>query len=403
MNRKLFAIFVIAIIIRIAVIKSPGFLIDQEQFEHWALVIAMHGPLAAYSAETYPRIDYPPGYLYILWGAGLAHMVTGGGAIDFRAAIKTVPILADLVVIGLVYRVCRRMASEGAALWVTAATALLPPLWIDSAIYGQSDSVPIVFSLAALIIMLEGRLTATIPLLAASLLIKPQALLIAPTIIALFGRIRKRLLQFVGGSVGALTLVYVLALPFTSERSPVAVFSFVLNLYLYGAGKAPNATDGAFNLYAIITPFYSSDSRHVGPITYHVLGVGLVSVFVLVGAILLALSLRNISEQKQLYARVFGNAALSLLGLFLFATRMHERYLLPALVFGAPLALDDRPSAVAMLWLTFTFSVNCTFIMVGFHGGSSHPITVKLAQAASLGNLIAFVVLWQRQWRRLSK
>jgi hypothetical protein len=124
---------------------------------------------------------------------------------------------------------------------------------------------------------------------------------------------------------------------------------------------------------------------------------------VLVGAILLALSLRNISEQKQLYARVFGNAALSLLGLFLFATRMHERYLLPALVFGAPLALDDRPSAVAMLWLTFTFSVNCTFIMVGFHGGSSHPITVKLAQAASLGNLIAFVVLWQRQWRRLSK
>jgi Gpi18-like mannosyltransferase len=239
-----------------------------------------------------------------------------------------------------------------------------------------------------------------LPLLAASLMIKPQALMIAPSIAVVFGRIKQRGLQFAVGSIGGLLLAYVATLPFTPARSPLGVFRFLLGLYLYGAGKAPNATDGAFNLYAIITPFFTSDMRHLGPITYHALGVVLVVSLVLACAVLLFRSLRD-SPSQPVYARVFGSASLSLLALFLFATRMHERYLLPAIVFGAPLALDDVPSAIAMLWLALTFSVNCTFIMVGFYGGNHHPMTVKLAQAASIGNIVAFAVLWQRQWRRL--
>jgi Gpi18-like mannosyltransferase len=401
LNRLLVWIIVAALVIRVAVIGSTGFYPDQQAFEQWALTLATHGPLAIYAAQMQPRVDYPPGYLYALWGAGLAHLATGGGELGFRIAIKTVPILADLVLIVLVYRVCRRMASEPAALWVTGAVAILPPLWIDSAIYGQSDSVPIVFALAAVMAILEGGAGLGLPLLAASLLIKPQALLIVPSIAVVFARLTQRWLQLALGGVGGLALVYVATLPFTAARSPVGVFEFLLSPYLYGAGKAPNATDGAFNLYGIITPFFTSDMRHIGPLTYHAFGVVLVVSFVLAGAVLLFWSLRDVKIQSRAYARLFGNANLSLLALFLFATRMHERYLLPALVFGAPLALDDVPSALAMLWLAFTFSVNCTFIMVGFYGGNHHPITVKLAQAASIGNIVAFVVLWQRQWRRL--
>ncbi len=401
MNRKLLAIYVAAIVIRIAVIGSPGFYPDQQAFEQWALEIATHGPLAIYAPAMQPRVDYPPGYLYALWGAGLAHLATGGGELGFRVAIKIVPILADLVVIGLVYRVCRRMASERAALWVAGAVALLPPLWIDSAVYGQSDSVPIAVGIAALLTMLAGNGAATLPLLAASLIIKPQALMLAPTIAVLFVRLRRWGWQLAIGGAGALLLTYVVTLPFTTARSPADVVRFLLALYLYGTGKAPASTDGAFNLYAIITPFFSSDMRHLGPITYHALGVTLVVGLLLATAGLLAWSLRSVPDPERLYARVFGSATLSLLALFLFATRMHERYLLPAIVFGAPLALDDVPSAAALLWLAFTFSINCTFIMVGFYGGAHHPITVKIAQALSIGNLIAFGVLWQRQWRRL--
>jgi Gpi18-like mannosyltransferase len=401
LNRLLAWIIVAALVIRVAVIGSTGFYPDQQAFEQWALTLATHGPLAIYAPEMQPRVDYPPGYLYVLWGAGLAHLATGGGELGFRVAIKAIPILADLVLIVLVYRICRRIASERAALWVTGAIAILPPLWIDSAVYGQSDSVPIVFALASVMAILEGNAGVGLPFLAASLLIKPQALMIAPSIAVVFSRIRQRWLQLALGSVGGLVLAYVAALPFTVARSPFGVYAFLLSLYLYGAGKAPNATDGAFNLYAIITPFFTSDMRQIGPITYHTLGVILVVSFVLAGAVLLFWSLRDVTTERRLHTRFFGNANLSLLALFLFATRMHERYLLPALVFGAPLALDDVPSAIAMLWLAFTFSVNCTFIMVGFYGGNHHPITVKLAQAASIGNIVAFAVLWQRQWRRL--
>ena len=399
-NRAPVVIFAVAIVVRIAVIASRGFYPDQAAFEQWATVLTTQGPLAIYAAAMHPRVDYPPGYLYALWAAGFVHLLFGGGELGFRIAIKAVPILSDLIVIGLVYRTASRIGTKRAALWVTGAVAILPPLWIDSAVYGQSDSVPVVFAFAALLAILAGNVATSLPLLTASLLIKPQALLLAPTMAVLLPSIRTKAFQIAAGGAGALVLAYLAILPFTTLRAPLDVYRFLLAPYVYGAAKAPNATDGAFNLYAIITPFFSSDARRIGPITFHTLGLVLVAALVLGAAGLLAWSLAKYPDEDRRLSRVFGTATLSLLALFLFATRMHERYLLPALVFGAPLAVDDLPSAVAMLWLALTFTMNCTFIMVGFYGGGHHPVTVKVAQAASIGNIVAFCVLWQRQMRR---
>ncbi len=72
------------------------------------------------------------------------------------------------------------------------------------------------------------------------------------------------------------------------------------------------------------------------------------------------------------------------------ATRMHERYLMPGLTFGALVAAfrtDFIPSEIA---LATVFTLNAIFILVGFYGGHHHSSSLAAARVLSAAGVAAF-------------
>ena len=400
MNRRLALLLAAAFVFRLLFIPTHGFKYDFDAYANWATLLATHGPIAMYHALPNPPVDYPPGYLYVLWAAGLVHAAIGGGVLVMRALIKIVPIVADLVVIAFCYRAARRFASERAAFILAGIVAFAPPLWFDSAFWGQSDSVPTAFLFGAIFALENGAVIAGLALYTIAIITKPQGLAIAPAVLVLCERAGDRVRRFALGLFASLAIAYVATLPFTLARDPVSVFSFLLSTYANGVAVAPYTTNGAFNLYTLITSYHQNDATLVFGIPYHVFGVALVALLVLIITFGLARYLATERDEVKRLASTLGAASLSLLVFFLFATRIHERYVLPAIALGAPLAVEDRPTAIALAWLALTFTINGAYSFKGLYP-PGHPIPNLIAHALSLGNIIAFATLWHRQTKRL--
>ncbi len=402
MNLRFVALLGAALLLRIVVATFPGYPLDREFFAAWARVLATQGPLAIYGSQVVPLVDYSPGYLYVLWIVGLVHRAIGGGAFAMRALLEIVPIAGDLALVTLFYRFARRIAGESRAFVFAAIVAFAPPLWIDSAAFGQADALPIVLAFLALLAALESRSAVGWPFLVSAIVVKPLAIVVAPVLAVLQARERSVRRDLGIAIVVSFGLAYVATIPFTTQREPLGVLHFLFERYVGGANKAPYLSEAAFSFYPIFARFSTPDATYFGPLPFRVWGELLVACAVVAAAVTLAVSLARDGVRSSRELRALGAASLSLLALFLFATRMHERYLLPGLALGAPLGLVDRTSAIALSWLAFSFTVNCAFVIGGFTGEGHHSATIAIARLCSLGNVIAFGVLWQRQWKRLA-
>jgi Gpi18-like mannosyltransferase len=401
MTPRFVALVCAALLLRLIVAALPGYAFDREYFAQWAQTLAAHGPLAIYASGVVPRVDYVPGYLYVLWAIGLVHAALGGGAATWRALLEIVPIASDLALITLLYRCTLRIASETRAFALAAVVAFAPPLWIDSGLYGQADALPIALTLIALLAGSDGQFVRAWPTFCASLLIKPLTLVLAPIFAVLQTTARPIWRGLAIAVVVSLVTAYAVTLPFTTERAPVAVLRFLFARYEIGANTVPFVTWNAFSVFPLFTAFTTPDAAQFGPFSFRLWGIIAVLIALAAAAGTLATSLSRHPNEPARIAQVLGAASLSLLAFFLFSTRMHERYMLPGLALGAPLAVNDRPTAYALTWLATSFTINSAFVLNGFSGEGHHPITLLIARLCSAANLIAFGTLCQRQYRRL--
>ena len=131
-----------AFILRLAVAaKIRGYNTDIACFEAWSERMATVGPLGFY-AEGY-FCDYPPGYMLLLAPVALLRSLFGI-AYDSMAHIvllKMLPMLCDLLGAMLVYRFSEKRLGNRAALLLCAFYAFNPAVLVDSAAWGQIDSV----------------------------------------------------------------------------------------------------------------------------------------------------------------------------------------------------------------------------------------------------------------------
>src|SRR5918999_3984482 len=108
----------LALRLTIAYVLFPesGFATDISSFVSWALTLADVGPGGFYDSAGFA--DYPPGYLYVLWMVGLAANALGplaGGDTGGVATvlIKLPPMVADVVLAFVLYRLVRSWAATG--------------------------------------------------------------------------------------------------------------------------------------------------------------------------------------------------------------------------------------------------------------------------------------------------
>ncbi|HEY5425181.1 MAG TPA: glycosyltransferase family 39 protein, partial [Candidatus Tumulicola sp.] len=224
------ALVLVGLIVRLVLVPNEGFKTDVDTFEAWAIALAEHGFASFYGSTRFA--DYPPGYLYIL--AIVGHVWEGlfknrdGSGLAIKALVKLPAIVADLGVGVLVYAVVRRFASAGIALGAAALYLFNPAVIYNSAAWGQVDSVAAGLALFAIYCFLRSDGPATAGkserldwwivagwlLIAYSLLIKPQAAVLLPLMLAFVfvdpARRRARVIASAVGIAGAVLLALVI-------------------------------------------------------------------------------------------------------------------------------------------------------------------------------------------------
>lgn len=353
-------LFVIGLAIRVVLMRGGGFPFDMDSFGAWAGTLADKGPWNFYPFGEGDGffIDYPPGYLYVLWIIGLAAKLFGGGV--SVAMIKLPPIVFDLVLAWLVAILAERITPAHVArrlpVRAIAAGAILlnPAVFFVSAVWGQADSALAVLVVSAWILIGTGEPTyrreaAGIALLALAFGTKPQAVFAIPIVVLLLVWRHLRP-DVVRGTTGALwtgirrlaTLAgigviagFAMFAPFGMH--PARAFDF----YVRASRTYKVTSVFAFNLWGAVG-FWKADSGP-GADVVRFLGVpaviwGIVA-FIALGGLVIARAWRALREgHDEGRVLVFGGVAITLVS-FAVVTRVHERYLFLPLALLAALVL----------------------------------------------------------------
>lgn len=239
----------IAAAARIAIaITVPGYGVDIGCFTAWANTMLDNGAADFYVSGIF--CDYPPGYILVLGFLAWIGDVFGIGTTELL--IKMPSIVCDVATAALIYAYARKYTSEKSAFTVSALYAFNPLTFISGAAWGQADSVMAMLIVLVVILALEKRWYAALPVYMLSVLMKPQALMFGPLgLLALIVHLikeRDKKLQrdvLIGIGLAAVTAL-VIILPFSvKQENPLWIFT----LYSDTMGYYDSATVNACNLY----------------------------------------------------------------------------------------------------------------------------------------------------------
>lgn len=376
----LVVMFSLALLVRLLIAPYAGFYGDLKIFQSWAVHLGEVGPHRFYAGGW---VDYPPGYLYVLWLTAKISSPPG------FVLLKVPPILGDLALAWIAGTFAERIAPASlrerlpVRPMVAAAVLFNPAVIMLSAVWGQVDVVPAVFVLWSLFLLFTGpqslrREIAALLLFAVAISMKPQAGFVVPVMLyALYRRylLRRPRSEVVGGALsiamlGALSVgLWLLSgLPF--GLGPIELFRFYSN----SASEYPVTSANAFNLWGAIG-FWRPDSSgdFVAFASVPALYLGMLAFAV--GAILVVWRTHRGIERGADETRVLtvAAAALTLLA-FAFLTRMHERYMFYSLAYLAPLVVI-RPLRLAFAALSGLFVLNLWWVYAYFNSRADlgHP------------------------------
>ena len=310
----------------------PGYGVDMGCFAAWAGRMAAQGPARFYEEGYF--CDYPPAYMLVLGALGsianlLGVSLSGMGG---QLLLKLVPIACDAALAAVLCRAARCELGERPALALCVLTAFNPAFIITGAAWGQIDSVLALLLVLVLLRARRGRWHIAIPLYALAVLAKPQAGLLAPLGVAALvrdciGRGEEpgaRTLNRRRAGLGLLLGVGVtlaVALPFSVNQSSAL---WLFDKYVETLSSYNYATLSTGNLMFLLGGNWRENGAALlGGLTYGQLGMALMALSFAAGV---AVYLRGKGRSRLLLA---GAATMQLL--FALGTKMHERYILPAL------------------------------------------------------------------------
>ncbi len=375
---KLAILLAFGFAIRLILMSHPGYTYDLDYFfRPWAEYL-IKTPLS----DVYPMagsngidIDYPPFYLYVMllcgWVAQLFGIPLDYTAASTRFLFKYPAVLADLAVAILVWHIARRHFRSSAPLWAAAFFLFNPVMMYNSAVWGQVDSILVLFVILSLYLLVTNRFLIASVIFAVSITFKPQMLFMLPvfgTVLFLNARYWKFLLSI---PLMIVSMVVVIS-PFAGTINPVSCLNFFTNILTRMEGKYKSLSMNMWNFWnslanvmggkappdteKIVSDLPASVMSFVP--TYHGLAIFLIAMLSLLVVILL---IRRRNE-----GTVFLAAAIMFLGVSLLGTRMHERYPLPAVMLLGIVGLYYSGMRPLYFVLTFLHLINLHAILAWF-------------------------------------
>ncbi len=309
----------------------------------WGQDILKNGPVGIYQREFMSRYGtltptYPPISLLLFtlsqgmfdnvahtaWNLNLKYPIFPSQIIWWLQDQDTQPafhkvwaIAADIGIAWLVYTATKKR-------WLAALVLFNPAFFYNSASWGQIESVPVFFLIAA---FLTRRPFLSAISFTLALLTKQSSIIFIPVYAIFFYR-RFGISQSVKSAIVGLIIFWLAFLPFAAP--PLATY---WNKIQTGSGS-DYVVDHAFNFWAVTVGL-----GKIPDANYRVWG------YLLFGACLLFILFRKSLS-------VFPAATLTTMSAFFLLTRMHERYLLPALAFMVFWIYRDKRILPAFIYLS---------------------------------------------------
>lgn len=432
-------------------LRISGYPVDINCFLSWGATMGQVGPSGFYTTTSF--CDYPPAYMLILWlnnaCSSFLKALCGGSLPAFisdEAILKLVPGLCDLGLACTAYALSRKRGMDVSRSSLLALLlAFNPVLLINSAAWGQVDSVLALLLVLVALFAVAEKWQWVMPCFMLAVLAKPQALMLGflglTAIIIAWIRgsrtVRRSMLIGVGY---AAAVALVIILPFTIGQKPgwlIAKYTDTLSSYPYATVNTANlyylfgynwksiSTSAAFIpcvllafislcwalgcayalrkkeakywqleavLYSIFTVFFLSCAFL--NVTWSTMGAGAMA-FCVVCTTLLYIRSGDLKKLPFLGALLF-------LMLYTLGIKMHERYLFPAVVFFLLAFILHRDRRILILFAcsTLTMFVNEGIVLdnalrLGSSLGHLNEDTVWLANILSVINLLQIPLgLW---------
>ena len=353
---------------------------DLGAFSYWSQELANNGIRDFYDTVS---VNYPPGYMYVLYSIGLIGKLIGisSGALLFALMIKTPVIIAEVLTALLAYKIACRHIGNRNALILSMIVLLNPAMLMNTSSWGQIDAV---FTLAVVLVfylMQEKRPMLAAAAFSAAMLIKTQAMLFLPVIgayyLTLFLRdhdVKSNLKDFILSITIAVGVFIALGIPFMGDNGLFWPFANIFD----SAYTFDYTSMNGFNFYTLFGGNYARFSDSFMLMTYQTWGYIFIFLFSIAAMILV---FKN--HQKN---SLFLLGAFILGAVFTFGHGMHERYIIPisVLLFFAYIYHKDRRILnAAMLYTVFALFSQATVLF--FFGESFYNIIVLVMSLFSIG------------------
>lgn len=378
-----------AFLVRLLLFPLQGYANDMNTYASWFNTAATHGIRPFYSVVSW--CDYPPFNVYIFWVFGsIAKAVAEFGVSAFNV-VKMVPNLFDLAIAGLIYVFIRKQSTFKLALAGATLYVINPAVIYNSAVWGQFDAIYTFFILLSLMLALKAKPLPSAAMFAVGLLTKPQAIALLPLVAFLI--FKKSGLRSLLLSVLVFTgTIFLVILPF-EWSNPV---TFLGDIYFGAYGGYAYTSINAFNTWAL-GGLWVPDSN------LFVLGWALFGAFTVFALFVLHKRFHVSGEWL-----VFFLAFMMIFAFFMLPTRIHERYLFPAIALLSLMFPFIKKTRALYVVITATFLVNVSYVLYWLNAYANAGYTYSpnlsgdpVVLAVSVVNLVMFLYASMLMWFEL--
>jgi dolichyl-phosphate-mannose-protein mannosyltransferase len=374
------ALLFIAFMVRFAFFSNQGYAeVDTRDFMAWFQTAADYGPRTFY---TIIWCDYPPFNIYFFWIFGLlAKNLSVFGTSLFTYIMKLPPNLFDTATSVLIFAFVRKRLDFKMALLATALYAFNPAVIFNAAVWGQFDAIYTFFLVLSLMLALASKPELSAVTFTLGILTKPQSIALLPLIaLLIFRKGWRRLLTSI---LAGATTIFAVIIPF--EWSNPATF---LSKIYFGAYSGYEYTSiNAFNTWAL-------GGLWVPDGNLFIVGWMLFGVFTVFTLYVLHKRFTVSGEQLALFS-----AFMLLFGFFMLPTRIHERYLFPAISILVLLVPFLKKTRLLYVVLTGTLFINEAYVLSFLN--SADPFIKQgdlVVLSVSLINLLVFLYVLVAMW-----
>ena len=323
-----FIILFFGILLRLAI--GIGYYNPQDTlwYKIWA-VGSNDGFFDIYSRAEELSLDYPPIYLFFLRITGAFYAFLGEEVHKYTEMflMKMWPMIGDILCAVALYFVFKKK-SQITSLVAMGLWMFNPSAIFNGSFWGQTDSIMCLALLISFVALERDKPILASILFALAGMTKYQCLFFTPLFLAeLYYKFK--LAKFLKGiGAAALTVAGVFTPFMIGSKNPL----LFLDVYLGGQGSYPYCTLSAYNIYGVFGLNWVEDNEGALSLLYPLS-------FVLVFALVVLMILNYIYAKRKC---VWVVGFLFMNTLFMFMTRMHERYQFVVLIFILMAALVHK-------------------------------------------------------------